>query len=157
MILEALAPLDVEVVATVGHSLDPAALGTRGEGLHILRYVPMSRLLSTSDALVFHAGSGTMLAALAAGVPVVALPVQADQPENADRIEAAGAGIQLAQNGRTPEAIADAVSAVLEDEQYRAAAGRVRDEIGAMPPPVDVLPALERLAAAGPDGVLTPG
>lgn len=155
-ILDALAPLDIEVVATVGHALDPAALGERREGIRIHRYVPMSRLLAVSDALVFHAGSGTMLAALANGVPLVALPVQADQPENADRLAAAGAGRTLAPEDRSPDAIAAAVRAVLDDARYREGAARVRAEIAAMPAPADVVPALERLAAAGPDGVIEP-
>lgn len=155
-ILDALEPLDVEVIATVSQSLDPAALGSRRDGIHGLKYVPMSRLLAASDALVFHGGSGTMLAALAAGVPLLALPVQADQPWNADRIEAAGVGIQLAPADRGPEAIRDAVTRLLAESRFRDAARRVRDEIAAMPAPETLVPRLERLAAAGPDGVIEP-
>jgi UDP:flavonoid glycosyltransferase YjiC (YdhE family) len=153
-ILDGLGPLDVEVVATVGQDLDPAELGDRGPGVHVERWVPMSRLLATSDALVFHAGSGTMLAALAAGVPLVLLPVAADQPENADRCVAAGVGIALDAGDRTPAAVATATRTVLDDPAYRAAARRVAAEIEAMPEPASLVPRLEALAASGPDGVL---
>lgn len=149
-----LADLDVDIIATVGHNLDPAAVEVPRQGVHILRYVPMSRLLASSDALVFHAGSGTMLAALAARLPMVALPYAADQPENADRLEAAGAGIQIPASARTPTAIRDAVERVLTEPAHRRAARMIAAEIEAMPAPSDVLPRLEALAREGPAGVL---
>jgi UDP:flavonoid glycosyltransferase YjiC (YdhE family) len=154
-ILEGIADLDVEVAAAVGPGVDPGALGDRGPFVHVERYIPMARLLPESEALVFHGGSGTMLAALAVGVPLVVLPVAADQPENADRCVAAGVGIALEPSERTPAAIGAAVGAVLADPRYRDAAALVRDEIAAMPAPSHVLPALERLAAEGPEARLT--
>ena len=154
-LLDGLATLDADVVATVGQELDPAALGERGPRVHVERWVPMSRLLATSDALVFHAGSGTMLAALAAGVPLVLLPVAADQPENADRCVAAGVGIALPPEARGPDDVARATRTVLDDAAYRTAARRVAAELAAMPEPAALLPRLEALAAAGPDGVVS--
>ena len=156
-ILEGLERLDVEVVATVGPGLDPASLGARPDHVHVERYVPMSRLLATADALVFHGGSGTMLAALAHGVPLVVLAVAADQPENADRCAAAGAGIALEPASRTAGDIAAATSAVLTDRRHRDAAARVREQLEAMPMPAAVLPRLEALAAAGRDGTIVGG
>ena len=154
-LLDGLATLDAEVVATVGPELDPTEAGDRGPRVRVLRWVPMSRLLATSDALVFHAGSGTMLAALAAGVPLVLLPVAADQPENADRCVAAGVGVALPVEARGPDDVARATRTVLDDPAFRTAARRVAAEIAAMPEPAALLPRLEALAAAGADGVLS--
>ncbi len=156
-ILAGLERLEVEVVATVGPGLDPASLGGRPGHVRVERYVPMSRLLATVDALVFHGGSGTMLAALAHGVPLVVLPVAADQPENADRCAAAGVAIVLEPAARTAGDIATATRAVLADRRYRDAAARVREQLEAMPSPAAVLPRLEGLAAAGRDGTLAGG
>lgn len=153
-ILDGLERLDVDVAATVGPGLDPAAIGPRSPRTHVERYVPMSLLLPTCDALVFHAGSGTMLAALAIGLPLVLLPVAADQPENADRCVAAGVGIALEPDGRAADDVERATRMLLEEPRWRAAAARVRDEIAAMPAPAAVLPALEALAAGGADGRL---
>ena len=153
-ILGGLERLDVEVVATVGPGLDPASLGPRPDRVHVGRYIPMSSLLATVDALVFHGGSGTMLAALSSGVPLVVLPVAADQPENADRCVAAGAAISLEASARGVADIAEATNAILTDPRYRDAAEEVRAQLEAMPPPAAVLPHLERLAAAGQDATL---
>jgi UDP:flavonoid glycosyltransferase YjiC (YdhE family) len=152
--LGALDGLELDVVATVGQELDPTELGDRGPDVHVERWVPMSRLLATADALVFHGGSGTMLAGLAAGVPLVLLPVAADQPENADRCVAAGVGIAPGPDDRRPEAVARATRAVLDDPSYATAARRVAGEIAAMPAPEAILHRLEALAADGPEGVL---
>ena len=50
-------------------------------------------------AMVCHGGSGTMRAGLAAGIPQVVLPLFADQPDNAARVDALGAGIALEPGG----------------------------------------------------------
>ena len=44
-------------------------------------------------AVVTHGGHGTMIKALAAGVPVVAMPMGRDQNDNAARLEASGAPV----------------------------------------------------------------
>ena len=47
------------------------------------------------DVVVTHAGSGTTVAALARGLPLVAVPMFADQMHNADRLVAAGIGVRV--------------------------------------------------------------
>lgn len=148
-ILDGLEQLGVPIVATVGHDLDPTDLGPRPPTTRLARYVPMSSILAGASLLVFHGGSGTMLAALAAGVPTVALPVAADQPDNAERCVAAGVGVALAPDARDAAAVREAAATVLGDPSYRAAALAVRDQIRAMPAPQVVLRDLERLVARG--------
>jgi UDP:flavonoid glycosyltransferase YjiC (YdhE family) len=148
-VLEGLARVEAEVVMTVGPAVDPAVLGVPPANVTIERYIPMSRLLPTCDVLVFHGGSGTMLAAVAAGVPLVVLPTAADQPTNADRCRAAGIAVVVERGERTPRAIREAVEEVLGDDRYRSAAAAVRREVEAMPAPDVVLRDLERLVVGG--------
>jgi UDP:flavonoid glycosyltransferase YjiC (YdhE family) len=145
-ILDGLEALDVDIVATVGCDVDTAALGARAPSTRVAQYVPMTPLLAAASLLVFHGGSGTMLASLAAGVPLVVLPIAADQPENADRCRAAGVARVLAPGGRSADDVRRAAGDVLGDPAFAASAGRVRAEIAAMPPPAAVLPMLEGLA-----------
>ncbi len=144
-ILDGLEQLDLDIVAMVGHDLDPALLGPRRATTRVVRYLPVSALLESASLLVFHAGSGTTLAALAAGVPMVMLPVAADQPENAERCVAAGAAVALPPDARGADAVRAAAAAVLADPAYATAAGRLRDEIALMPPPADLVPFLASL------------
>jgi UDP:flavonoid glycosyltransferase YjiC (YdhE family) len=145
-VADAFRGLDAEVVVTLGPSANPAILGTPPANVRLVSYVPMSRLLPTCAAVVFHAGSGTMLAALSAGVPLVLLPVAADQPDNADRCAAAGAGVVVGGEEREAASVRDALERVLADRAFADAARRVADEIEVMPEPATVLPLLVRLA-----------
>ena len=59
--------------------------------VRVERFVPQEDVLPACAAAVVHGGSGTTLAALAHGLPLVLVPQGADQFENAARVEAAGA------------------------------------------------------------------
>ena len=101
-----------------------------------------------ASAVVSHTGSGTMLGALASGLPQVCLPRGADQFANADRVHAVGAGIRLLPDEVTPERLRAAVTAVLDDPAYARAATAMRDEIAAMPSAAEVLDDLVGLVQA---------
>jgi UDP:flavonoid glycosyltransferase YjiC (YdhE family) len=141
--IDALSDLPVEVLVTVGRDRDPADLGALPTNVHAERWVPQREVMPHAAAMVCHGGSGTVTMGLAASVPMAVMPLFGDQPYNAERIAAIGAGIAL-EGG--PEAIAglrDAVSRLLVDPAYRANAARAADEISALPT-VDVAPAVVR-------------
>jgi UDP:flavonoid glycosyltransferase YjiC (YdhE family) len=145
-VLAGLRDLPVELVVTVGNGIDPDELGEQPPNVRVERYIPQAALLPRCSAVVSHAGSGTVLGALAHGLPMVLVPMGADQPANADRCAALGAGIVLDASDGTPADAAAALRAVLAEPSYRAAAGRLRAEIAAMPEPAEVVPLLEGLA-----------
>ena len=78
--------------------------------------------------------------------PLVIVPVNGDQPRNAQRCADLGVGRVVGPDARTPEAIRAAVRAVLADPTYRINAGRVRDEMAALPGMDHAVALLERLA-----------
>lgn len=135
------------LIATVGRDLDPADWGPQPENVRVERYIPQSLLLPACAAVVSHCGSGTMYAALDHGLPLVNIPIAADQPENAARCAALGVGVTVGLDERTPAAIRAAVREVLANPTYRANAERVRDEIATQPGPEHAAVLLERLAA----------
>jgi UDP:flavonoid glycosyltransferase YjiC (YdhE family) len=144
-VLAGLRDLPVNVVATVGPGIDPAELGPQPARIRIERYVPQSHLLPHCAAVVSHGGSGSVIGALAHGLPSVLLPMGADQPLNAARCADLGVGRVLDVIGATPALVREAVAAVLEDPGYRSAAERLRDEIAALPAPAHAMSLLERL------------
>jgi UDP:flavonoid glycosyltransferase YjiC (YdhE family) len=145
-VLDALGPVDAEIVVALGPGLDPNGFLPRPDNVRLVSFVPMSRLLPASDLVLCHAGSGTILAALAAGRPMVLLPIAADQPANAAACAAAGAAVVLDPDRRTPEAIRAAVEHALVDRDLARAASRVGAEIASMPAPEALVATLERLA-----------
>lgn len=82
-------------------------------------FLPYGRVLADVDVVVGNGGYGTVLAALAAGVPLVLAGDAYDKPEIARRVAWAGAGIDLRTGRPTPARVRDAVGAVLADPAYR--------------------------------------
>jgi UDP:flavonoid glycosyltransferase YjiC (YdhE family) len=144
-VAEAVWSLDVRLLVTVGHGLDPAALGDLPPGVRVQTWVPQAAVLPLCSAVVSHGGSGTMLATAAHGIPQLALPQAADQFRNAEGLVRAGAGLALHPDVATPEVVAAAVREVLDRVELHEGARRVRDEIAAMPGPDEVVDRLETL------------
>jgi MGT family glycosyltransferase len=145
-ILEGLNAEPVNLILTVGRDRDPDEFGPQRENVRIERYVPQGLLLPHCDLVITHAGYGTVTAALSCGLPMVAIPIDADQPLNAERCAALGVARVIEYRQRTPEAIRDAARTVLADRSYRRNAERTRDEMGALPGPEHAVALLERLA-----------
>ena len=133
-VIDALADVDARVLVTVGRNADPAELGPLPANVHVERWVAQASVMPHAAAMVAHGGAGTTLGALVAGVPLVLLPLSADQPINARRIAELCAGVSL-DGGRTGVPwLAAALARVLEEPAYRAAARRVAAEARTLPP-----------------------
>jgi MGT family glycosyltransferase len=146
-VLEGLRDAPVSVLVTIGRDNDPAALGPQPATIAVHRYVPQAAVLPHCSAAVIHGGAGTMLGALAAGLPLLFLPQGADQHGNADHAVAAGAGRKLLREELTPQAVRAGVADLLAEPGYGLAARRIAGEIAAMPTPVEALAAITRLVA----------
>ena len=149
--LTGLRELPVNLLVTVGRQLDPAEFGRQPGHVRIERYIPQAAVLPHCALSVSHAGSGSVLGALAHGLPMVLLPMGADQPANAGRCVRLGVAQALDPVTATPETIRAAVTAVLADPGYRMAARRFQDEIATLPEPAAAVSRLEQLAGAGGD------
>jgi UDP:flavonoid glycosyltransferase YjiC (YdhE family) len=144
-VAEAVWSTDLRLLVTVGHGVDPAALGPVPRGVRLQTWVPQAAVLPLCSAVVSHGGSGTLLATAALGLPQVVLPQAADQFRNAAGLVRAGAGLALHPDDASAEAIADAARAVLDRADLHEGARRVGDEIAAMPGPGAVVDRLEAL------------
>jgi UDP:flavonoid glycosyltransferase YjiC (YdhE family) len=137
--LEACATLGVNVVLTTGPDTDPSSVAGNATWVLARSYVPQAVVLPRCDAVVSHAGAGTMLGALCHGVPQLCLPLGTDQPLNAAALVPTGAGLMLLPDQISAAAVADAGRRLLEDPSYADAARRLRSEIDAMPSADEVL------------------
>ncbi len=145
--IEGLSHEPLNVIVTVGPNRDPDELGPQPANVHVERYIPQSLVLPRCGVVIAHGGSGTTLAALGLGLPLLLLPQGANQFWNADRCAALGVGIRLLPADVDAEAIRRATRALLEQPSYRRRAGDVAGEISRMPAPADVVPLLEALTA----------
>lgn len=137
----------INLIVTVNHNQDPADFGSQPPHVRIVRYLPQSAVFPSCDLVVTHGGSGTVRSAIRHGLPVVVLPIAADQPENARRCVALGIGRAVEPDERTPAMIRAAVRRVLHDPSYRQRATALQRELLALPRPGAVVPWLVTLAA----------
>jgi UDP:flavonoid glycosyltransferase YjiC (YdhE family) len=88
-VANALGTLDVRAVLTTGPALDPANISAP-PNVSVVRSAPHEHVLRYAAAVVTHGGHGTVAKALAAGVPLLVLPIGRDQGDNAARVTAEG-------------------------------------------------------------------
>jgi N-glycosyltransferase len=133
-IVEALGTLPCTAVVALGRDADPADWqGPRPGNVHLASFVQQRLLLPACDLFLTHAGFGGVREALTAGVPMVALPLYADQPANARRLAELGAGVVLPPDEADATALAAACRQVLEDPTYRLTARGFQRSILGLP------------------------
>lgn len=161
-LVEGAAGHDVDVVVTTGRNLDPMSLGPLPDNVRAERYVPQADLIPRCDAVVCHGGFNTVFGALAEGVPVVVVPLSADQPLNAFLCQSTGLGVSctteqpegsmfpLARpDALVPSEISKALEKILHDASYANAARQMQQEIAAQPGVEHGVALMEQLVATG--------
>jgi MGT family glycosyltransferase len=119
--LRGLADAPVRVLATYNRRLPSCPLPVPDNAL-VVDWLSYARTLPHCDAVVCHAGHGTLVRALSCGVPVVACPVAGDMNENAARLAWAGAGVRLPRRFISPRPLRHAVTHALSEPTIRAQA-----------------------------------
>jgi MGT family glycosyltransferase len=144
--VEALQGTGARVLVTIGDQRDPAELGPLSAAVRVERWVSQAELMPHTAVMVGHAGSGSTLAALAAGVPMALVPLFADQPFNARRMAELGAAIALDDEPASLPRLEQAVLELLSDGRYRDRARTIAHEIQTLPPIEQAPSALSALA-----------
>ena len=111
----ALGRLPVRGLVTTGPAVEPFSAA---DNVTVVPSAPHAAVLPHAAAVVTHGGHGTVIKALAAGVPLVVLPMGRDQLDVAARVTAAGAGVRVKPKA-SPAKVAAAVREVLEQPGYR--------------------------------------
>jgi len=97
--------------------------------VHVEWWVDEADVLTHAFAAVGHGGAGTTLSALAARrMPLLVVPLFGNQPTNAVRVAAAGAGVVASFDG-----IRGGLELILENDRYREASRRISEEMRALP------------------------
>ena len=123
--LEGLAAEPVRVLATTNRRPPPTPIDVPSNA-RVVDWVSYARTMPLCDAVVTHGGHGTLMRALASGVPVVACPEAGDMAENAARVAWAGVGVSLPRRLISPRGIRLAVRRLLAEPGYARRAGELR-------------------------------
>jgi MGT family glycosyltransferase len=133
VIVDAFADEPLTLVLATGNPALQETLGELPPNVIAEPFVSHTHLLSRCDALITHAGAGTLITGIMHGLPMVMVPFFGDQPPNAERAAATGCGITLDHNTLTAGDLREATRAILADSRYRESSERVRQETLALP------------------------
>ncbi|MFF5500061.1 glycosyltransferase [Streptomyces aquilus] len=142
-VIEALAA-KADLKVTLGLTATAADYGDGFDHVEFVGFTPLAELLDGIDLVVTHGGAGTTLGTLSLGLPMVVVPQGADQFLQAGAVAGSRTGVAVMPPAG-PDAVAEAVVEVLDNDEYRANARRAAEEIAAMPSPREVADELATL------------
>jgi UDP:flavonoid glycosyltransferase YjiC (YdhE family) len=153
-IMDGLRDENINLIITVGRNQNITQFGTLPDNVYITHYIPYNILLPHCQLVMMHGGTSTTLASLAHGLPVIVIPLSADQPFHAMRCAALKAGRVLKYDHQfddllgsehapfTADSVRQTVRDVLGNPDYRQNAQHLKDAISQQPTPdlaVDLL------------------
>jgi UDP:flavonoid glycosyltransferase YjiC (YdhE family) len=117
-VLEAVSSLPVEVLlATSGRGVGPIP-----KNVHMAELLPYEETARHSALIVSHGGTGGLYPTLAAGAPMLAIPVNIDMHQSTYLLERSGAGIGVRVEYASPRRLRDALERLLREPSFREAA-----------------------------------
>lgn len=125
-VVRAFAGLHAHAVVTLGPALEGLRMAVP-DNVRVVAKASHDALMPHCAAVVTHGGHGTVVRPLAYGKPVLCLPTGRDQPDNAARVVAAGAGLRLP-FWAPPAAIRGAMRRLLKEPHFTSRSG----EMGAL-------------------------
>jgi UDP:flavonoid glycosyltransferase YjiC (YdhE family) len=121
-LLEAVGSLPVRGLLTLGDVLAPDSVAAPSN-VTVWGHVRHDAVLPRMSAVLTHAGMSTITTALAFGVPLVCVPQGREQPVNAARVEAVGAGRSLPRDA-SAATVGSALTEVIASRSIRKVAAR---------------------------------
>jgi MGT family glycosyltransferase len=146
-IVKALSGLRVRAVVTLGEMMPDGEVESEGAA-HVVRSAPHREILPQASLLITHCGHGTTMKGLAAGVPIVCMPMGRDQNDTAARVVHAGAGVRIHPSASVTK-IAEVVTKVLDDDRFLSNARRMSEAIRREITEMDVASEIETVKPKG--------
>jgi UDP:flavonoid glycosyltransferase YjiC (YdhE family) len=117
-----------QVIAAVGDLAEELALP---DEVLTAPYLPQREVLERADVFITHGGYNSVAESIRAATPMLVIPLAVDQPVQAYFVGSAGFGTALEPAGVTEQAVADAVTDLLDPARdYRARLRAAQPECG---------------------------
>jgi MGT family glycosyltransferase len=143
------ARLDAQVVLSLGGAQAVELPKDLPENLLVVPFAPQLEILKQAVLMITHAGMNSTLESLAAGVPMVAVPIAHDQHGVAARIEWTGTGVRVPASECDSARLGNAVETVLGNATFRESARRFQRIIAEGNGLSRAADIIERVAARG--------
>ena len=149
-IIRALGQLDVLGLVVTGPGCPPGLFSAVPPNVRVEAYIPQTALqaeLKTRPALIIsHGGVNTVMTALSHGIPLLCIPLGADQPDNAQRCVDAGAGLRLDRRLLTTARLTRAIRTLLSQDSFSRQARKMQHTLRRHNGPEEAAALIVRLA-----------
>jgi UDP:flavonoid glycosyltransferase YjiC (YdhE family) len=142
-----LSQLPISVVCTAGPAVDLQAFSFMADrdNVYVTSYLPLELVLPHCDAVVTAGGFNTVMGALQFGLPMLVLPLGADQPRNARIVASLGAGVNIEATSADRDTVVRVIQDLLVQPFYKVIASRLQERIERMPGPEEAAAYLEAI------------
>ncbi len=123
------AKLPYRFLVTTGGQASQATLDAAPANFRLTRYAPGSKLLEHCQAMIYHGGNGSMYQALAAGVPMLALPAHYEQRLNAKIGVQHGFGLRMPARRVSIKKLINNLERLLHEPRFRQEAARLSSAV----------------------------
>jgi MGT family glycosyltransferase len=123
-VAKATANLNAQIVLSLGGADTVELPGELPENLLVVPFAPQLEILEQAALMITPGGMNSTLESLAAGVPMVAVPMASDQHGVAARIEWTGTGVRIPASECEPARLRHAIETVLGEASFRESARR---------------------------------
>jgi zeaxanthin glucosyltransferase len=128
--IDACSGLNVQAIVSLGNgSVDASRFGKIPDNVLVVPFCPQAELMKRATLCVAHAGLNTALDCLSNGLPMVAIPIAADQPGVAMRLAYTGTGEVIPFSQLTAPSLRTTIEKVLGDPTYRINAQHISQEM----------------------------
>lgn len=137
---EAFGNTEHTVIMSIGERTQIADLGEIPKNFIVKNYVPQIEVLKYTKIFITHGGMNSAHEGLYYGVPLIVIPLSADQPVIAGQVAEIGAGIQLQMQSLTANQLREAADHVLNQPSFLNAATKMKESLqksGGYPRAVD--------------------
>ena len=149
-IIRALGQLDVFGLVVTGPGCPPSLFSAVPSNVRIEAYIPQTALQTEPKTrprlIISHGGVNTVLTALSDGIPLLCIPLGADQPDNAQRCVDAGAGLRLDRRLLTTTRLKRAIHTILSQPSFIRRAGQMQHTLRRHNGPEEAADLILRLA-----------
>ncbi len=129
--IAAFADSEFHLVLSIGRYVTPDELGPVAANIEVHAQIPQLEVLQSASLFITHAGMNSLMEAAHFGVPVIAVPQQAEQRVNARRVQQLGLGVHLPREQVDADGLLSAARALHASEICRTQIARFQQQLKA--------------------------
>jgi len=148
--IAAFADSEFHLILSIGRYVTPEELGPVAANIEVHAQIPQLQVLRSASLFITHAGMNSLMEAAHFGVPVIAVPQQAEQRLNARRLQQLGLGIHLSRETVDAEGLLAAARALYDSEICRTQIARFQQQLKAAGGAGAAADLFDRVFAAAP-------